>query len=91
MFKTVSKSLSRESVKGWLGMAMAAAEQCIECNESERKCPFSLPISDLFKENLVFYIISTYALSFIDSLAAPLRRILVVLCQLAHACFNPVI
>jgi len=55
MFRPAAKRLSREGVKGWIGKAMETVEQCIECGECEKKCPYRLPISDLLKENLALY------------------------------------
>ena len=55
MFQAAAKRLSREGVKGWIGKAMQSVEQCIECGECEKKCPYHLPISDLLKENLALF------------------------------------
>jgi predicted aldo/keto reductase-like oxidoreductase len=55
IFQAAAKRLSREDVRGWIGKAMESVEQCVECGECEQKCPYSLPIADLLKENLALY------------------------------------
>ena len=55
IFKAAAKRLSPEVVSAWLGKAMESVAQCIECGQCEEKCPYSLPIADLLKENLALY------------------------------------
>ena len=55
IFQAVAKRLSPEEVTAWLGKAMESVAACIECGECEEKCPYSLPIADLLKENLALY------------------------------------
>jgi predicted aldo/keto reductase-like oxidoreductase len=55
IFKAAAKRLSPEMVAAWLGKAMESVAECIECGQCEEKCPYSLPIADLLKENLALY------------------------------------
>lgn len=49
------KRLAPEAIANWLGEAMKSVAKCIECGDCEEKCPYSLPIADLLKENLALY------------------------------------
>jgi hypothetical protein len=55
MFPAILKRLTRERAQGWVGKAMESVESCVECGECEQRCPYSLPIADLLKENLALY------------------------------------
>ena len=55
IFNAVAKRLSPEVIVAWLGKAMESVAECIECRECEERCPYSLPIADLLKENLALY------------------------------------
>ena len=55
MFPAILKRLTRERAQGWVGKAMESVENCVECGECEQRCPYSLPIADLLKENLALY------------------------------------
>lgn len=37
---------------GWVSEAFDKAEDCVECEQCVEKCPYSLPIPDLIKENI---------------------------------------
>jgi len=54
-FRASARRLSPPVVQGMVKAAMASAENCIECEECLEKCPYSLPIPELLKENLEAY------------------------------------
>lgn len=35
--------------------SVESAQNCIECGECEKKCPYNLPIREMIKENIAFY------------------------------------
>lgn len=39
----------------WGQKLMAQAEDCAECGDCESRCPYSLPIRDMIKENIAWY------------------------------------
>ncbi|MFC1944352.1 aldo/keto reductase [Chloroflexota bacterium] len=41
--------------QGWVAQAMEKAEDCTECGECEGRCPFRLPIREMFKENIALF------------------------------------
>ena len=55
MYPAILKRLTRERAEGWVGKAMESVENCVECGECEQRCPYSLPIADLLKENLALF------------------------------------
>jgi len=42
-------------VKGGLASAMQSLENCIQCRECEKKCPYDLDIMEMFEENQAYY------------------------------------
>jgi len=40
---------------GWIVQAAKSGENCTQCGVCETKCPYSLPIRELIKDNLMFY------------------------------------
>jgi uncharacterized protein len=51
MVRRMGKRILRE---GWLARAIEKARNCTECGECMTRCPYSLPIPDLIKENLAW-------------------------------------
>ena len=42
-------------IGGWIGEAVAAADNCIKCGECEEKCPYELPIREMMDEHVALY------------------------------------
>jgi len=55
MYPAILKRLTRERAVGWVGKAMESVGSCVECGECEQRCPYSLPIADLLRENLALF------------------------------------
>ena len=46
---------SGQSIGGYVARAVESAENCTECGECEKKCPYQLPIREMIAENMAFY------------------------------------
>ena len=56
IFKSLALRLPPESVvKGGLVEVMQSLENCVQCRECEKKCPYELDILDMLQENLDYY------------------------------------
>ena len=42
-------------LEGVYSVAVATVSSCIECGTCEERCPFSLPVRDMLKENVAFF------------------------------------
>ena len=58
---TVLKSLckrlpEKDLIAGdWIKPAVKSLENCVQCGECEKKCPYNLDIREILKENLAYY------------------------------------
>ena len=56
IFKSLAVRLPPEHVvKGGLAAAMQSLDNCVQCRECEKKCPYELNIIEMFQENLEYY------------------------------------
>jgi len=56
IFKSFAKRLPPEDlVKGGVATVMDSLENCVQCGECEKKCPYNLDIQAIFKENQACY------------------------------------
>ena len=51
----LSRRLSASNIINMVKAPMESAENCSECGECLEKCPYSLPIPDLLKENMALF------------------------------------
>jgi predicted aldo/keto reductase-like oxidoreductase len=51
--RSVIKRMGKDAIHGaFLSPALEAARKCTQCRECLDRCPYELPIADLFRENL---------------------------------------
>jgi predicted aldo/keto reductase-like oxidoreductase len=55
IMRIIWKLWPREAFIEWMGEVVAGAQECIQCGECETKCPYHLPIREMFVENIEFY------------------------------------
>ena len=55
MYNSLVRRMPPERVINLCQKSMASAENCIECGECEKKCPYELPVSEMVQETLAAY------------------------------------
>ncbi|MBN1868411.1 aldo/keto reductase [Candidatus Sumerlaeota bacterium] len=56
IFTSLARRMSaKHVVEGYGGQAMKTLENCIQCGECEKRCPYDLDIQAIFRENYEYY------------------------------------